>query len=163
MSDARLREAERAYKAGACSRAEWLAATDPTDVDRGALEVRIGLCLAMAARDAWGAEPCSSWRRLRADVAHDVGMYWWSYPLNVVVRAEALALSACPGEPKVDLLSVASIAHFENRPRESDRARGVLIEQFTKYVARDVASWALGERDPVKERLRSRGQHPVTA
>lgn len=94
-----------------------------------------------------------SWRQFMADQPGGLNFNW---PDRVLWHAIHFALASAPGGDRATLWSLADEAVGRGRgvspPPEVDRA--AFVDRFNALATRDLGPWVLGERDPVRERLR---------
>ena len=105
---------------------------------------------------------------MRREVPHDdvIGgriYLQWEFPLQGL-GAAPWVIESClaPGSQPVSLASMAQQVASERHHDVNHEPYAWWLERFQELMRRDVVPWLLGERDPVKERLRSRGQHEAS-
>lgn len=116
----------------------------------------------------------TSWRRLAAEDMGWGAQAWLDQdgPLKIATGAISVVRSRLPGTAHISLVTVAGrlardLVHRNRPPQSADawsevRAALEHIEKdLPERLASDLGPWLLGERDPVQERLRSRGQRPA--
>lgn len=112
----------------------------------------------------------TSWRRLASEPMGLDAQAWLDqdWPITITTGAVSVVRSRLPGEGRISLVTVAGrLARDLSVPVYMPAYLAAVAEHIERdlpaRLASDLAPWILGERDPVRERLRQRGQRPVAA